>query len=68
VGLAKEATLGSILPRNVSQWGGTALTGRNITGDLARLQNLEGTRLGWQRKRRLHRHCLATQPSGVGQH
>jgi hypothetical protein len=38
---ASEASLVSTLPRNIAQWGGTTLTGRDITEDLAKLQNLD---------------------------
>jgi hypothetical protein len=33
--------IGATQPRNIAQWGGTALTGRDISGDLAKLQNLD---------------------------
>jgi hypothetical protein len=41
VGLAKSTDISSTQPRNIAQWGGTALTGRDVTGDLAKLQNLD---------------------------
>ncbi|MEM2678645.1 MAG: hypothetical protein QXU62_08375 [Thermofilaceae archaeon] len=41
VGLAKSADVSAIQPRDIARWGGTALTGRDVTQDLAKLQNLD---------------------------
>ncbi|MEM1523414.1 MAG: hypothetical protein QXU69_10315, partial [Thermofilaceae archaeon] len=41
VGLAKSTDVSAIQPRNIARWGGTALTGRDVTQDLAKLQNLD---------------------------
>ncbi|MEM1523122.1 MAG: hypothetical protein QXU69_08850, partial [Thermofilaceae archaeon] len=41
VGLAKSTDVSAIQPRNIARWGDTTLTGRDITQDIARLQNLD---------------------------
>ena len=41
LGLAKSTDVSAVQPRNLAQWGGTALTGRDVSGDLAKLQNLD---------------------------
>ncbi|MEM1820417.1 MAG: hypothetical protein QXU64_02365 [Thermofilaceae archaeon] len=41
VGLAKSTDVSAIQPRNIARWGGTTLTGRDITQDIAKLQNLD---------------------------
>lgn len=41
LGLAKSEDVSKTQPRNVAQWGGVALTGRDVSGDLAKLQNLD---------------------------
>jgi hypothetical protein len=41
VGLAKDTTLSSVLPRNLTQISGTPLTARDWSGDFAKLQNLD---------------------------
>jgi hypothetical protein len=41
VGVAKSSDVQATQPRNIAQWGGTALTGRDISADLAMLQNLD---------------------------
>ncbi|MEM1510576.1 MAG: hypothetical protein QW096_11990, partial [Thermofilaceae archaeon] len=43
IGLAKSSDISAIQPRNITQWGGTTLTGRDISADLAKLQNLDVT-------------------------
>ena len=41
VGLAKSSDLSAVQPRNLTQIAGTALTGRDWSGDFAKLQNLD---------------------------
>jgi hypothetical protein len=41
VGLAKSTDISATQPRNITQIAGTALTGRDWSGDLAKLQNLD---------------------------
>lgn len=41
LGLAKSTDVSAIQPRNIIQWGGVTLTGRDVSGDLAKLQNLD---------------------------
>ena len=40
VGLARSSDISAVQPRNIAQWGGVALTGRNITADIAKLSQL----------------------------
>ncbi|MEM1820619.1 MAG: hypothetical protein QXU64_03390, partial [Thermofilaceae archaeon] len=41
VGLARSSDISAVQPRNIAQWGGVTLSGRDVTGDLAKLQNID---------------------------
>lgn len=41
VGLAKSDDISAVQPRNITQWGGVYLTGRDISKDFEKLQNID---------------------------